>query len=313
MENRAYALTAGVFVLLLGIALVAGVLWLNRDEQAGGVPYELTTTRSVSGLKIEAPVRFRGVDVGKVEAIRFDPGEPGRVLIGISVDPETPLTRGTYAQLGFQGVTGLSFVQLDDDGAARQPLATSADAPARIPMRPSLFDTGEALVGAFGEIADRMNRLLADENQEAFIATLVRFDAAAAKATKLAESLEPAATSLAPLLVDARVAVNDARDAVKRAELMVDSMTRLAATLEERSPVLAQVGVNADEVGTAARAISDETLPRLNVLAEELRREVRVLARILSALADQPNSIVFGLPPPRPGPGEAGFDAGRRP
>lgn len=311
MENRPYALAAGFFVLLLSVALVAGVLWLSRDERVGGVPYEVATTRAVSGLKVEAPVRFRGVDVGKVESIRFDPTESGRVLIGITVDPATPLTRGTYAQLGFQGVTGLSFVQLDDDGAQPQPLATAADAPARIPMRPSLFDTGEELVASFGEIADRMNKLLAEENQKVLIGTLARFDDAAAQATKLAASLEPAAASLTPLLVDARVAVNDARSAVKRAEEMVESMTKLATTLEERAPALAQVGDNAAEVGAAARAINDGTLPRLNLLAEELRREVRVLDRVLSGLADQPNSLVFGLPPPHPGPGEAGFDAGR--
>ena len=311
MENRPYALAAGFFVLLLSVALVAGVLWLNRDERIGGAPYEVTTTRAVSGLKVEAPVRYRGVDVGKVETIRFDSTEPGRVLIGITVDPATPLTRGTYAQLGFQGVTGLSFVQLDDDGARREPLATAADSPARIPMRPSLFDTGEELVASFGEIAERMNKLLADENQKVLVGTLARFDDAAAQATKLAASLEPAAASLAPLLVDARVAVNDARSAVKRAEEMVESMTKLAGTLEERAPALAQVGDNATEVGAAARAINDGTLPRLNLLAEELRREVRVLDRVLNGLADQPNSLVFGLPPPRPGPGEAGFDAGR--
>jgi phospholipid/cholesterol/gamma-HCH transport system substrate-binding protein len=311
MENRAYALAAGFFVLVLGIALVAGVLWLNRDERAGGLPYVVTTTRAVSGLKVEAPVRFRGVDVGKVEAIRFDPSEPGRVLIGISVDPDTPLTRGTYAQLGFQGVTGLSFVQLDDDGAARQPLATSADLPARIPMRPSLFDTAEGLVTAFGEIAHRLNGLLADDNQKVLIGTLARIDAAAAQATKLAESLEPAATSLAPLLADVRVAVNDARGTVKRAEVMVESMTRLAVKFEERAPALGQVGKNADDVGATARAINDGTLPRLNTLADELHREVRVLDRLLSGLADQPDSLVFGPPPRRPGPGETGFEAGR--
>jgi len=311
MENRAYALAAGFFVLLLGIALVAGVLWLNRDERVGGVPYAVTTTRAVSGLKVEAPVRYRGVDVGKVETIRFDPTEPGRVVIGITVDPDTPLTRGTYAQLGFQGVTGLSFVQLDDDGAVREPLATAAESPARIPMRPSLFDTGEDLVAAFGEIADRLNRLLADDNQKVLIGTLARLDAAAAKATRLAESLEPAATSLAPLLADTRVAVNDARSVVKRATDMIESISRLASALEERAPVLAQVGNNADEVGAAARAINDETLPRLHELSDELRREVRALDRVLTGLADRPDSLVFGVPPGPPGPGEAGFDAGR--
>jgi phospholipid/cholesterol/gamma-HCH transport system substrate-binding protein len=308
MEHRAYALAAGLFVLLLGAALIAGVLWLNRDERVGGVPYAVTTTRAVSGLKVEAPVRFRGVDVGKVETIRFDPAEPGRVVVGITVAPGTPVTRGTFAQLGFQGVTGLSFVALDDDGTAREPLATTAEAPGRIPLRPSLLDSGEGLVGAFGEVAERINNLLADENQKVLIGTLARIDAASAKAAKLAEGLEPGVAALPPLLADTRAAVNEARAAVGRAGEMVAAMTTLAAKLEERSAALAQVGDNAADVGTAARALRDDTLPRINALAEELRREARVLDRVLTGLADQPNSLVFGPPPRRPGPGESGFD-----
>ena len=311
MEKRAYALVAGLFVLLLGVALVAGVLWLNRDERVGGVPYVVWTTRAVSGLKVEAPVRFRGVDVGKVETIRFDPAEQGRVLIGITVAEGTPITRGTYAQLGFQGVTGLSFVALDDDGSKREPLATTAEMPGSIAMRPSLFDTGEGVVAAFGEVAERINRLLADDNQKVLVGALARIDTASARAAKLAESLEPGAKALAPLLADTRAAVNDARVAVGRAGEMVTAMTALAAKLEERSAVLGQVGDNAADVGAAARALSEETLPRLNALADDLRREARVLDRVLNGLADQPQSVVFGPPPRRPGPGETGFDGGR--
>ena len=32
MENRAHALAAGLFTLVLGAALAAVALWLNRDE-----------------------------------------------------------------------------------------------------------------------------------------------------------------------------------------------------------------------------------------------------------------------------------------
>jgi phospholipid/cholesterol/gamma-HCH transport system substrate-binding protein len=92
---------------------------------------------------------------------------------------------------------------------------------------------------------------------------------------------------------------------------MVAAITALAAKLEERSVALAQVGDNAADVGATARALNDETLPRLNALADELRREARVLDRVLTGLADQPHSLVFGPPPRRPGPGEAGFDGGR--
>ena len=311
MENRAYALAAGLFVLVLGVALVAGVLWLNRDQRIGGVRYLVSTTRAVSGLKVEAPVRFRGVDVGKVETIRFDPAEPGRVLIGITVAEDTPITPGTYAQLGFQGVTGLSFIALDDDGGKPGPLATTAEMPGTIPLRPSFLDSGEGLVSAFGEVAERINRLLAADNQKALMGTLARLDTASANAAKLAATLEPAAKAIAPLLTDTRAAVADARETIRNAAQMVAAMTALAAKLEERSAVLGQVGDNAADVGAAARALNDETLPRLNALADELRREARVLDRVLTGLADQPQSVVFGPPPRRPGPGESGFAVGR--
>jgi catechol 2,3-dioxygenase-like lactoylglutathione lyase family enzyme len=44
------------------------------------------------------------------------------IQIQISVKSGTPLTKGTYAQLGSQGVTGLSYVILDDDGSKPEPL-----------------------------------------------------------------------------------------------------------------------------------------------------------------------------------------------
>ena len=56
MENRAHALAAGLFTLILGAALVAVTVWFSKDDLKL-VPYTLFTTGSVTGLKTEAPVR----------------------------------------------------------------------------------------------------------------------------------------------------------------------------------------------------------------------------------------------------------------
>src|SRR5204863_447874 len=119
MENRAYALAAGLFTVLLAVALVAAGLWFRRDD-VRFAQYVVTTTSSVSGLKAEAPVRYRGVDVGRVEAIKIEPGASGRIHVRIGVQEDTPITKSTYAQLGYQGVTGLAYVSLNDDGTSSE-------------------------------------------------------------------------------------------------------------------------------------------------------------------------------------------------
>ena len=91
MENKAHALAAGAFVLGLVAVLVALVVWLTRDDTVRNV-YELSTRDAVSGLQPQAMVRYRGIAVGKVTSIDFDPKVKGNVRVRITVDERVPLT-----------------------------------------------------------------------------------------------------------------------------------------------------------------------------------------------------------------------------
>src|SRR5262245_43482319 len=114
MENKSHAIAAGLFVVLLGAALALVGVWFSKDEGQKLTPYIVTATSDISGLKAEAPVRYRGVDVGRVRSIKLDSNTRGVILIEIGVDPATPITQQTYAQLGYLGVTGITFVALQD-------------------------------------------------------------------------------------------------------------------------------------------------------------------------------------------------------
>jgi len=287
MENRAYALAAGLFTVLLAVALVAAGLWFRRDD-VRFAQYLVTTTSSVSGLKAEAPVRYRGVDVGRVETIRIEPGVSGRIHIRIGVQEDTPITKSTYAQLGYQGVTGLAYVSLNDDGTSSELLNAGGREPPRIDLRPSVFDSSLDLVAAVNELSGRMNDLLNEENRRLVTRVLGGIERASRQTADLAERLQPGA------------------------EKVFTEIGALSRKLEERSQAFDRMAASIEEVGVAARSFNDETLPRFNALVEQLNRDTRSLDRVLNALGENPQSFVFGAPRGRPGPGEPGFRDGAR-
>jgi phospholipid/cholesterol/gamma-HCH transport system substrate-binding protein len=287
MENRAYALAAGLFAVLLAVALVAAGLWFRRDD-VRFAQYLVTTTSSVSGLKTEAPVRYRGVDVGRVETIRIEPGVSGRIHIRIGVQEDTPITKSTYAQLGYQGVTGLAFVSLNDDGTSSELLKAGGREPPRIDLRPSVFDSSLDLVAAVNELSGRMNDLLNEENRRLVTRVLGGIERASRQTGELAERLQPGA------------------------EKVFAEIGALSRKLEERSLAFDRMAASLEEVGVAARSFNDETLPRFNALVEQLNRDTRALDRVLNAVGENPQSFVFGAPRGRPGPGEPGFRDGAR-
>ena len=297
MENRAHALAAGVFTLLLAVALVAAGLWFRRDA-IRFTQYTVATTGSVSGLKAEAAVRYRGVDVGRVESIRIEPGLSGRIQIRIGVQEDTPVTRSTYAQLGYQGVTGLAFVSLNDDGTSNELLKPGAGEPPRIEMRPSIFDSSLDLVAAVRELSSRMNELLSAENRGLVTKMLGSIERASRQTAELAERLQPGAREFPALLADARGTLAD--------------IAKLSRKLEERSAAFDRMAGSLDDVGAAARSFNDETLPRFNALVDQLQRDTRALDRVLNALGENPQSFVFGAQRGKPGPGESGFRDGAR-
>lgn len=237
MENKAHALAAGLFVLAMAALLLALATWLTREGGERDL-YEIATRESITGLQAQAPVRLRGVDVGEVASIGFDRQVPGQVLVRLSIDREAPMTRDTFATLGFLGVTGLAFVQLDDSGRPAPRLDAEGGAPPRIPLRPGLVSRlaaqGEDVVGKVDEATGKLNRLLADPNQERLARALDSLARAAEGVDRLAAQMVRTAAALAATTEAFQAGtlprINQAADDAARAAREVSGM---AAHLRE--------------------------------------------------------------------------------
>ncbi|MDO9401384.1 MAG: MlaD family protein [Polaromonas sp.] len=288
MENKAHALAAGVFVLVVTALLALLAVWLTRDNGVRNL-YELSTRETIPNLQPQAQVRFRGVPVGKVASIGFDHKIKGNVLIRIGVEAGTPLTTSTVARISSQGITGLGFIQLEDEGGSAERLVPNDDDPPRIPLKPGLLDKllkqSEVIFDQVAQASTKLNQWLGKENQQALAGTIAQIGQAADRFDKLALKLDPFVATLPALGREAGVTMRSLKSAA------------------------AEVSMAATGVGATAETFSAATLPRLGDVAVETARAMRQLRRTVNAVDDNPQSLIFGNGPPTPGPGEPGFAA----
>lgn len=342
MENRAHALAAGLFLILLaGFALLA-VIWF-RGDHIERRPLVIVTRESIAGLNVKAAVRLRGVDVGKVESIDFDPADPRQILIGLQVNSSAPLTRGAYAQLGYQGVTGLSFVALADTGTDPRPLpdrGPDGSAPPRIALQPTLLDqlanAGPRLLNGANLATERVNAVLSDSNRAHLEQALSELAGALTQINHSLAALQPAAQAMPALvqhvdqvtrhadavLLDSQQTLASLAPVVGRLDHSLQGFDQLTTDaggltrdLRERAGVLDRLGSAAAQLESSTRhleaALGGDSAVATPLLPE-LGRTSQTLAAAARQLGDQPQSLLFGRAPVPPGPGEAGFDARSR-
>ncbi|MDA0190837.1 MAG: MlaD family protein [Proteobacteria bacterium] len=300
MENRSHALIAGLFALLLGASAIASIWWFGGQREATQ-DFIVVARQNVTGLSPQAQVRYRGIGVGKVQSIRLDPDDIRNILIRIRVDSEVPVTRGTTARLGYQGVTGIAHVLLEESGRDPAPLADGSGKPPRIAMQASLIeelsDVGGETMRQARDFLAAANELLKPENRARISRTLASLEAATARAEQVLAGVErvlsPANLErVERLLVNAEAASAQALPVAGEARELIG---RLRAATGKLDLALG------DPVETAA------LVPRINALSDELSQSSRQLSRILRMLEETPESLIFGTPRASPGPGEPGF------
>jgi phospholipid/cholesterol/gamma-HCH transport system substrate-binding protein len=320
MENKSHALAAGIFVLVVAAMLAGLAMWLTRDNTSYQ-QYELTSKDGVTGLQPQAAVRYKGVAVGKVTRIGFDPQVPGDVLIGIAVNDQAPITASTFAVLGYQGVTGLAHVQLDDDGVAQPVLPPGPSGLPRLPLRSSplsrLAEQGPAILGQVQEATQRIKQLLGDDNQQRVSKVLDSMGQAASSVAALSqrldttvkERLDPALAVLPPLAGDARQTLQALQQAGTQVSTLASDIGQTTRRLSAEGGALDQITQGTQALARAADQFGNTTLPRVSRAADDASRAARQFGRTAEGINDNPQLFIYGAGPASAGPGEPGFEA----
>ncbi|MGE3979537.1 MAG: MlaD family protein [Nitrospira sp.] len=320
MEPKVNYVLVGLFVALLGVAILAGILWLGRTDYRGSYDrYVAHMQESVAGLSVNSTVKYRGVDVGRVKDIALKPDNPEEVLLTMDILRGTPIKTDTLAVLETQGLTGLATINLMGGSKEAPPLEImeGQDYPV-IRTGPSLFiRLDKAISGLLSE--QPLTKLLADmdlaakgvvdildeENRITLKRTLKDLsDVAqtiAAHKTQIEQSLNGAARSsdnLVKLTTSLNTEVPTLLAGINK------SVTALGTTTDELARTSKTVGAVVNEARPELQQFTRRTLPEVGLLVTELRQLTNSLTRVARELEREPSSLVFGRKTLPRGPGE---------
>jgi phospholipid/cholesterol/gamma-HCH transport system substrate-binding protein len=299
-NNR--ALLSGLFLVVLLAATIGVVYWLGHLERERDV-YIISTQASVSGLNPESTVFYRGIAVGKVLNIRFDPENSGIILIKIEVDKNIVFTKGVYATLHLKGVTGLTQLELGDAGKLTEKLPPNDnDIANRIPLMPSVTDrllnSGDELLKKADHLMVRLSSLLNEENEKNIVDILANLKTLSGKLADLQKSVDNALVGIPAL-------TTDARKTLRHIDGLAGDLQNLSKAAKDLSN---KVGSVADTGNVAGNQFVQTTLPKVNQLLSELQATTEQVKKVATALEHNPQSVLLGPEQPEPGPGEPGYE-----
>jgi phospholipid/cholesterol/gamma-HCH transport system substrate-binding protein len=302
----------GAFVIALGGALIGLVLWLA----SGGALqkkydfYAAIEDESVSGLNLNAPVKYNGVEVGKVRAIKLDPFNPQRVNLLFAIERGTPIKVSTVATLKTQGLTGIAYVELSG-GTQSEPLlvATESGQYPTIRTKPSLSARLEnmlsSVLGKIDTTSNSLNAILSDENLRALKSSLSDIAVVARTISGRKDAID------AGLLSASRAFENSSRITARlepQIAPLIDKVSRSADSIEKMGVELALASASAtktiDVVGADVQRFSSRSLPELDRLLSELSTLTVSLHRLSEQTERDPRSLIFGRRGVPEGPGE---------
>ena len=300
MKSKTRYIFVGLFVVGFGLAFIGGILWLGSGSAAHHYSeYVVHMHESVAGLNRDSSVKYYGVDVGRVKTLGLDPRDPRRVQLLLQIDRGTPVHENTVAILEFQGLTGLAYINLIGGSPDSPMLEAGPDQNyPEIKSQASIWSRlSENLGGLLDSLSDTsrgFRRLLNNENQTHLSGILADLHTLSAALASRSSSMLTSLDDLSQVTHDARKASAQLPQLISRLEDMADEMTAMGVALRK----------TAETGSRELERFSDVTVPKAQIIADDLQQAAGNLRRFSSELERNPAVLLQKESSPRPGPGE---------
>lgn len=312
MEAESKYTYVGVALVVLVVALVTGVIWLNRTGTRSDFNYYTIyfEHQPLDGLQLGADVDMRGIKVGRVEDYQLQPQDINRVRVTVRTDRRAPVRTNTVAIVTRNFVTGIAKIDLITPEPLGPPL-TEIQPEQRYPVIPEGESNLDAIAGKVNQLGDMaaetlesLNDVLKPRNRVAITealdnmrkltislnARVADFDRTLATLNSAAAELGHASSRVAKVTETAGAELSPA---IRQAEQTLKDISATAASVEK------QVSALSRDFSGAASSTQDQ----LTAALIELRRTVDSMNRVLDRLQD-PRAALLGAAKNQRGPGE---------
>lgn len=277
----------GIFLALAtGIFLVVAAFFIAPKLRDPGEIYIVRfCNTSVNGLPVGGDVKYRGVTVGRVVAIRLDPKDMDCVEVEVKIRPGLTMKTDMQAFMVYLGITGNKYVEISGGSVSSPDLKPHGV----IAMGRGLGEKADDIVNNIQTTAKRITDILSPENVDRFSALM---DNAAKGSAALAGVLQGRQASLDNTLASLEKATADFAGAMTTFKPMVTNLDRLIGTVETSSKeTLGNISqrFSAEELGAAItdlRTFLSTASVSLKKMENVLLEQQTQLQRTFASLGD---------------------------
>lgn len=299
MAKKASSFLVGIFVIV-GVALFGGaIVWIGVTGYfQPGSTYVTYLDETVQGLQKDSVVKYRGVDVGRVEAIRIAPDNK-LVSIIMKINMRGDLAKTTVAQLSSAGITGIMYVDLDYRRPGSPDLSPKLTFPSEYPVIPSKPSEYARIMSGINAIVTKLNSIDFQAITDQIQATAGDIGGFFKKKElqSILSRVDQASANLQSLTAKA----NSAVDKIKVDKIIKETASTIAET---KAAVIAAQGFVANLDNKLNDMKLPETMTRtrsvimeVQSVTENLRRTSETLEKFAERIYERPPDLLFGKPP----------------
>ncbi|MBT3353845.1 MAG: MCE family protein [Candidatus Scalindua sp.] len=260
MINQKAKFFVGLFIAAgIGLAVVTIILLGMSRFLEKGQFYAVYFNESVQGLKIDSPVKYRGVSIGHIERIDLAP-DSKLIEVILNIEADISLEENMVAQQKAVGITGSKFIELDlvtDSIEASSPALKFPTEYRVLASRPSNISE---LFRSVDDIVKKLNTLDIVEISDSLNTTLNRLD----------QSLQDFdAKGISSDIKTSLTSINKSFDPEKWDKLMINTSALIARTemeVESLSRYILVVGQYLEK----ASSNLDQTLEQISIQPSQL-------------------------------------------